>query len=369
MTPSEQRTVFRLFALGAAIMVATLAVLLVLPHSRYVRWQDLRTEAYARFGWMYERVHFDQTPIDVAFVGTSHTMNGVDAAAVAQALAAGGAQVDGGRCPTATNFAMPSYGRNLHWLIAREVLENRPVKVLVLEVFENETRKAHPVFSHVADEKDILGAPLLINLNYAHDIVRLPFRQASLAVESLAPAQFGLKSRFDPADYDGSTVDNTRVVNADGVALTPPRTDVFDPAKLDATARAEAGSKNLNMLGKRFEALEYAYPRYYVDQILDLAKAKGVKVVFLYLPGYGKPPQPYDMSFYAGRGAMISANDLLARKDYWFDAAHLNANGAQALSGRLAPLLAGQFAGGGAANRVCNFGYAPRKTLKPFIHP
>ena len=61
------------------------------------------------------------------------------------------------------NFGFPSYGRNLHWLIARELLENREVRTLVLEVFENESRKAHPFFANVAEVSDVLQAPMLIN--------------------------------------------------------------------------------------------------------------------------------------------------------------------------------------------------------------
>jgi hypothetical protein len=369
MTRPEVKHLRRMIGLGLIAMIAVLAAMMLAPHDRYIRWQALKTEAYARLGWTYERVHFDQTPIDVAFIGTSHTMNGVDGAAVARRLGALGAAVDGGRCPTVTNFAIPSYGRNLHWVLARELLENRPVKVLVLEVFENETRKAHPAFSHVANESDIVGAPAIINLNYFHDMVRLPYRQAQLAFESAFPSQFALKTHFDPSNYDGSTVDNTRVVNADGIALTPPRTKVTPAAELDAAAKANRDNKKLNMLGRRFEAVEYAYPRYYLDRILDLAKAKGVKVVFMYLPGYGQPPAPYDLRPYAGRGPIIAFNDLLSNKGYWEDVNHLNAEGAAAVSARLGGLLAPTLPGGGAPDRVCDYGYAPRAVLKPFEKP
>ena len=88
MTRQETRKFAGLFALGVVAAVATIAVMLILPHDRYIRWQALHTEAYARLGWAYERIHDDPTPLDVAFIGTSHTLNGVDAAAVDKALAA-----------------------------------------------------------------------------------------------------------------------------------------------------------------------------------------------------------------------------------------------------------------------------------------
>jgi hypothetical protein len=322
---------------GFASAVALLAAVLLLPHDRYVRFQDFRVQAYARLGWMYERIHFDPTPIDVAFIGTSRTMEGVDAAAVADLM--NGAAGRTGQKLHATNLGIPGYGRNLHWLIARELLENRKVGTLVLEVFENETRKPHPLFLYPADVSDVLGAPMLINLNYFHDILRLPFRQISLFVKSLWPEKFGLKRHFDPQQYDGETVDNTKVVHVGGHVLTPREDGRIDPAKLDAIASERREQKNLHMLGPLLNDLEYRFPRYYLQQILDLAERKGVTVKFLYLPSYGQSERPYDSSFYAGRGEMISINDILAKKENWLDPDHLNLYGAAELSNRLGGVL------------------------------
>jgi hypothetical protein len=369
MTRAERSKLCRLVAYAVAAAVATLGAMTCLPHNRYIRWQALQTEAYARLGWIYERVHFDQTPTDVVFVGTSHTMNGVDAASVEQVMAADGVRAPDGRCLTATNLAIPNYGRSMAWLIARELLDNRKARMVVLETFENESRKPHPLFVYVANVKDVLGAPLLINLNYFIDIARLPLRQTSLAFKSLFPGQFGLKSHFDPADYDGSTVDNTRVVNVNGVALTPPRTRVLPPALLEAMARRNLADKNTHMLGQRFETLEYAFPLHYLNAILDLAARRQTPVTFLYLPGYGKPTTPIDPRPYAGRGEMIFANDILANRSNWYDADHLNAQGAAQLSVRVGHLLATHLPHGPITSAACDFGYPARASLRPFRKP
>ncbi|MFC7478313.1 hypothetical protein ACFQS7_28520 [Dankookia sp. GCM10030260] len=330
------RPLARRFALAAVVAVAALAGSLAIPHDRYIRWQEMRSEAWARLGWIYERVHFDPTPIDIAFIGTSHSMNGVDGAAVQAALATAG-----GGCRHVVNFGFPSYGRNLHWLIARELLEHREVRTLVLEVFENESRKAHPFFINVADVSDIVEAPLLINLNYVTDIAQLPARQVMLGLKTLLPERFGLRRSFDPARYDGHDVDNTRQVQVGGVALTPLRDRVLPPAQLDRVAARMRAAKNTNMLGARFEALEYRYPRYYLDRILDLARQRGVTVKFLYLPGYAYVgAAPRDPGLYAGHGEVLATGDLLADPGYWYDPDHLNLQGAAVLSARLGRLLA-----------------------------
>lgn len=357
----------KLFATGLATMAASLVAMAAIPHDPFVRWQAMRTEAYARLGWVYERVHGDPTPTDVVLVGTSHTMNGLDGLAIARRIAADGVRAPDGRCLTVTNLAIPSYGRNMHWAVVRELLRVRRPRAIVLEVFENETRKAHPLFSHVAETEDLLGAPKLLNQNYVADLIRLPYRQLKLGVETLAPREFGLKPRFDPADYDGSTVDNTRVVNVGGRALSPPMTRPMDPAKLEAAAKANRDNKNLHMLPESLERFEYAVPRHYLSGILEMADKANVPVYFLYLPGYGLPPQPFDMRPYQGR-PMLTVNDLLARRDFWQDPAHLNTQGAAAVSQRVGDLIAGRMrdASGAAGQGACSFGYPERPALVPF---
>jgi hypothetical protein len=331
----------KLFRIGAVSALVALISTLALPHSRYIRFQDVRVEAYARLGWIYERIHFDNTPIDIAFVGTSHTLNGIDAEAVADKMSKVSNRFGAGRVH-ATNLAIPGYGRNLHWLIVRELLENRRVGTLVLEIFENETRKPHPLFVYAAEVSDVIGAPVLINLNYFYDIARLPFRQISLAAKSLWPEQFGLKSHFNPSRYDGETVDNTRFVQVNGQRLSPYRDQRFDPEKLDRIAESRREQKNLSILGRPLKSFEYRLPRYYVSKIIQLSEQKGVPIKFLYLPGYGWPQRPYDTSLYEGHGDLITVNDILAKKENWSDMDHLNVFGAAELSMRLAELLAPQ---------------------------
>jgi hypothetical protein len=334
------RSFWYYFSLSALTALVVLIAMLFLPHDRYIRWQDMQSESYARLGWIYERIHFDPTPIDVAFIGTSHTLNGIDGAAVADAMTQAWSSRDSRpRTFQVTNLAIPAYGRNLHWLIARELLENRKVGMLVLEIFENETRKAHPLFIYPAEVSDVLEAPLFPNLNYFHDIVRLPFRQLSLFVKTIWPEQFGLRSRFDPTHYDGPTVDNTRVVQVHGKPLTRIRDKRLDLVTLEAWRQSRAKDKNLHMLGQRFDWLEYRFPAYYVDRILDLAEEKGVPVKFLYLPAYGQPSLPYDTRLYRGRGDIITANDILAKPENWTEFDHLNLYGAAELSMRVGSLL------------------------------
>jgi hypothetical protein len=334
---SVSRNIF----LGVVTSIAALVCMVLLPHDRFIRFQDMRVEAYARLGWIYERIHFDPTPIDVAFIGTSHTLTGVDAAAAAHVIEEIGKQSNSGvRSAHLTNLAFPNYGRNMHWIIARELLENRQVGMLVLEIFENETRKPHPLFVYPAEVSDIIDAPLLVNLNYFHDMARLPFRQLSLFIKTLWPEQFGLKQRFDPAHYGGETVDNTRLVQINGQAITSIRNKRMEPDALVSAASQRRSGKNLHMMGRNLEELEYRFPRYYVSKILALADRKHVPVIFLYLPAYGQVDYPFDTKLYDGKGKIITVNDILRKTENWADLDHLNLFGAAELSARLGAVLA-----------------------------
>jgi hypothetical protein len=94
------------------------------------------------------------------------------------------------------------------------------------------------------------------------------------------------------------------------------------------------------VLPRAFGDLEFRFPRYYENQILDLARAHGTKVVFLYLPQYGGPQDPPPYTLYANRAEMI--NPWAEIQDYrlWIDVTHLNWDGAKRLTDYLADVLA-----------------------------
>jgi hypothetical protein len=209
---TEPMMTYSLFIIFFPVLVLVGTVFL--PHDRYIRWQDMQVESFARLGWIYERIHFDPTPIDIVFIGTSRTIAGIDASAVGETIAE--AVSNSGTSTRAfhiTNFGISMSGRNLHWLIVRELLESRKVGMLVLEIFENETRKSHPLFVYPAEVSDVLDAPIFINFDYFQNVERLPYRQLSLFIETQWPEQFGLHGHFDLSRYDGSMVDNTCLIS------------------------------------------------------------------------------------------------------------------------------------------------------------
>jgi len=118
---SRRRAVL-LLALLAICFLSWCVITYLLPHDRYVRYQQLTGSDLFRTRWVYERIHYDKTPIDVAIIGSSRLETSVSAPVLEKELSE-----KFGRPIHVANLAIPEEGRNLHYIVARELLENHPL--------------------------------------------------------------------------------------------------------------------------------------------------------------------------------------------------------------------------------------------------
>jgi hypothetical protein len=97
------------------------------------------------------------------------------------------------------NLASPNEGRNLQYLLTRELLENHPqTKILLVSVVER-ADMTHPAFRYLADVSDLLRAPLLINHFYFSEAAFLPLHQMTYFLQTYMPSWFGMsRSRRTP---------------------------------------------------------------------------------------------------------------------------------------------------------------------------
>jgi hypothetical protein len=297
-----------------------------LPHERYIRFQQLEG-AYAKAKWIYERIHFDETPIDIVFIGSSHTYGGIDSELLEDSL-----NRIKGRKLHVVNFAIPEMGRNMDYLLAREVLNNRRIKLLVLEVTDEEKRKPHDKFYLLADTKDILFAPVLINLNYFNDLMRLPGRQLKLFIKSLIPWFFSRKNKSIKDDKFKSTFDIPKKVKAKSGQDGYTRDITHTLAYMEEIIQRRKTKARPNVLGPDLAWLEYRYPRLYVDDIVSLAKEHEAVVRFLYLPYYSCKAKPLDLDRYKRMGKFWDPVKLRMDHTNFLDHAHLNWKGSRLLT-------------------------------------
>ena len=320
--------------IGLATLVA-LTGLALLPQDRYQRFAEAAAESkhYLRIKWIYERIHFDKTPIDVAFIGTSHTQSAIDSRIVEAGLRARGQDVH------VVNFAVPHLGRDLHYLIARELLESRPVRELVVEVQDFEPRAPHPAFQRLGSMRDLLTSPVIVNTGFFDNLVRLPRRQLDLFLPAMAGKAAFV---FSPRDYEGAHWDDTERLHG----FDQERTGTHSVAYLDEQADLlRAALLDKERLAQRLRLPDGCsvlkhYNRFYLDGLLNLARERGVHVTFLYLPFFHGPEHPLEAALYAPYGPTLKPQGVLDDATSWLNVDHLNVAGARRASQWLGENLA-----------------------------
>jgi hypothetical protein len=234
------------------------------------------------------------------------------------------------------NFGLQHLGRDIEYLIAREAIDTRHVRLLVVEVSDEESRSLHPVFFELASPWELIDAPIVINPQYLDNLSRLPLRQVSLFLRSIIPDWFGTDPNFDPVTYRGSNWDDTyeeRGTVAYPITNAAPRLKVQTIAQLAAEKVHYAKMQEDKLhLPEFLRGLEYRANLVYLRRIVELAQRHGVAVRFLYLPGYDAPEPPQLAAYYARIGNVWYPQMVYGEINNWLDVNHLNFQGAGALS-------------------------------------
>jgi hypothetical protein len=304
------------------VFATTLVVLIALSglrDDRYLRFKNLIEPEVVKAGWIYERIHFDPTPIDVVFIGTSRTVAGVDSEIVEKSC-----RDNGGKYCNSVNFGMLQLGRDLHWLLAREVMQARTPRLLVIEVQETEFRALHPAFPFLADALDIVTAPLVINTSFFPDLGRLPARQISLFAQKFALSLFGMQTKFIPGHYRGAHWDNT---GRDQLSMVSVAELERERAYLTSAMAAKL------RLPTPLQKYEYRANIIYLEKILNLARERNVEVRFLYIPTFHDASTPAFAKLYDEFApSWWIPEEIVVQHELWRDVDHLNYAGATALS-------------------------------------
>ena len=313
-------------ALLAIFFVLWCVVSYLLPHDRYIRFQQLTSSDLFRSRWVYERIHYDKTPIDVAILGSSRLETSVSAPILEKELSE-----ELGRPIHVANLAIPQEGRNLHYLVARELVENHPeARIILVSVVEN-ADLSHPAFRYLADPADLLLAPLFVNHYYFTDAAFLPYRQLSYFIQTCFPRWFGVSRDFRK-DYAGTNFDTTYSFYLPSGKLVD-RNHVMPPERLDAGyRRIMAGLGGGWHQPSRWHTLNNPLEDEYTKRIVAVAQKHSVETIFVRLPFYKSPPGMYDEGFYRSLGPLLDAEGLTTDPQYYGDEGHFNRSGTNLVS-------------------------------------
>lgn len=309
--------------LGLAVLMAV--GLSVLPEREYQRWQLLDGTIHARSKWIYERIHFDPQPIDVVFVGPSRVGAAIDAPRMSEALAQRGLPSN------VVNFSLPETGRNINYTIIEELLEKKQPKLIVIGVVEKPSRLGHPTFKFLAPRREIVAPGYWSDINYLSDLVYIPFRQAQLFAAYVAPGVLGPPAEFQPETFRGHSVDTTGdVALPDGRILNA--TDPGAPEELERGVRKLESRSRPPILPVEHAEWEFGDERHYIREIGRLAKARGVKLAFLFLPYYTGPSAIQEEALYRQYGPIWMGDFVTHQGDLYADYGHLTSTGADQMT-------------------------------------
>lgn len=322
------RAVFAILAMAFGLAALTLFI----PTDPYLRWQLLGGTIHERSRWIYERIHYDPTPVDVVVIGSSRMGAGIIAPRLAEET---GLNV--------VNFSLPEAGRNINYAIIDELLKTKNPRLIVIGVNEKPSRTGHSTWRYLAPTEIVLDPGYAGNIMYVPDVGFQPWRQLKLLAAGLSPETFGMRRSFDPADYAGPALDITASIKLpDG---TMKETEI--PA---AQAELERGVRKLEagtrppVLPARYADIEFGDERTYIRRIAALAQARGIKVAFLAIPYYTGPDTVQEADFYRQYGPLWNAGFLSSHAELYSDYAHLTRTGAAVLTDWLEPKVVAMLA-------------------------
>jgi hypothetical protein len=256
---------------------------------------------------MYYRLHQNETPIDVAFVGTSHTGCGVNDSLIGREV---------GPSINVANLAYCTKGRNLHYTVIKDLLATKKPKLIILEIRETESRDSHKDFSLIANTEDLLQHSYPFSFSYLENIVdgvkyRFLYNRMKLknTLNYAPPVNYKEDYTFTPFYFYGDSIDLMR-----------------------------HSTKNKKLYQRRKKNIikdqYYWEPEYALEQIKKLCEQNAVPLRLLYLPSIGNENTvPLREEFYRNLApTWYPPNRLLTNKSNWVDGEHFNYWGSKKLS-------------------------------------
>lgn len=286
-------------------LLPLLVLILILPVNQRLKYIGLKHDCFNHGIWIYDRIFNNQEPVDIAFLGSSHTINGINDQLIQRNIRKGNLSV--------VNFGYCRLGRNLDYVLLKEILKKKHPKYLFLEVREDEDYYSHPIFPYIASDKDVLfpwpffDRDILTDIwtHFSYKIELIQDRIFSKALSTpVRRNDFGFASSPDTVS-EKSLIKDKQKQNSHKTKLTP-----FE--------------RNFHM----------CFARGYLKRIHKLCNENHIKIIFLYLPSYGTfLSKPKEYKTYLKYGEVwISPMQIMQNPAHWHDENHLNRAGARAIS-------------------------------------
>lgn len=287
------------------ILPVILMAFVIQPNKKHV-YASLKDDCANRANWMYQRVFKDSLAVDLAFIGSSRTMNSLNERLMEEVLPN----------QQLLNYAYCRYGRNLQYIFIRDLITQKSVHTIVLEVRAEENASSHPIFPYLAENEDLVTAYPFYNQHWLSDWG--------------TAFQFRLQLLQEQAWQNGSGMD----LDTHEYGFTPNYTIP------DSKALEKHYEREVSESGSLEGQIKDTYPLHYLRRIKSLCDGNKVNLLLLYLPSYGVTVSPKNEDVYHQLGTLITPPpSILENPTYWADGNHLNPEGSVVLSRWLAQRL------------------------------
>ena len=118
--------VFKRVSLFLLLLAGSFSVVLLLPFDKQYGYNQM-LKSCDKGNWIYSRIFLNKTPIDVAFIGTSHTDCGVDDELLETLI-----KKQTGDTLHIANFGFCRFGRTLYYAVIKYMLKYHHSKMFVL---------------------------------------------------------------------------------------------------------------------------------------------------------------------------------------------------------------------------------------------
>lgn len=287
------------------------------PLDMHRAYHYLQEDCSGRGPWIYRRMVESSEPVDIAFLGSSHTINGIDDGTIQSEL-----KRINGIDAHVVNLGYCRLGRNLTWVMFQHLLRYKSPSCVFIEIMPDENGPGHPIFPFLAEGHDLLLPLSPIHRSYPEDVYNGTMARLRYAQQNI---------------YDEPFVYNYGLGGEHGFAPVD--------KQADTTELREKKNKLLTQRDNRhnwYRPLAMHFPKAYLHAIGKACRDKNIRLVFLYLPPYGvTDTRPIEYDFYASLGEVwIPPDSLFAPPSYWYDSDHLNTQGAAAVSKWIAAEIA-----------------------------
>lgn len=294
------------------LLLTPVVILFKAPYEEEFAWHFIEGDCYNHGAWIFDRICRNPTPIDIAFIGSSHTIHAFQEKKMEELLTSN---------DHLTNLGYCRAGRNFEFALLKMLLKYKTPRMVVMEVNEDEAKNSHEIFAYIASGGDVLSTPTLINRDYFKDV----YHAAQARLE------------YFKAKY---------IFKRD---TAQPEPGLYGYGEGDRKASGEELEQNANAWEKRLKRTEYPsiskiqmkYPFSYLDKMIKLLKEKNIPIVFVYLPESGSRLKgPKYASYYQKEGPLlVPPSAIFDNQDNWMDATHFNDKGSEILSEWMAEQL------------------------------